>query len=137
MALAQLLAAGSTIRAVDRDHRALAGIPDHYDGVEVRKIVGDLNDAGLSLPTVDGILIANTLHFIRQQKDLLTRLLSVTDCILIVEYERFLPNPSGPYPVGFQKFRKLCSRIGVQRVERFGTRPSQFGGTMYSALATR
>lgn len=137
MALAQLLAAGSTIHAVDRDHRALAGIPDQYDGVEVRKIVGDLNDAGLSLPTVDGILIANTLHFIRQQKDLLTRLLSVTDCILIVEYERFLPNPWGPYPVGFQKFRKLCSRIGVQRVERFGTRPSQFGGTMYSALATR
>lgn len=137
MALTQLLAAGSTIHAVDRDQRTLAGIPDQYDGVRIRKIVGDLNDAGLGLPTADGILIANTLHFIRHQEDLLTRLLSVTNWILIVEYERFLPKPWGPYPVGFQKFRKLCSRIGLPRVEKIGTQPSQFGGSMYSALATK
>jgi hypothetical protein len=125
------------IHAIDRDHRALAGIPDRYDSVEIRKSVGDLNDTGLSLPKVDGMLIANTLHFIRGQEALLSRLLSVADRILVVEYERFLPNPWGPYPAGFQKLRKLCSRVGLGTVEKIGTRPSRFGGMMYSALAMK
>ena len=45
MALAQLLAPGSTIYAVDLDRRTLEGIPDQHDGVEIRKIVGDLQSS--------------------------------------------------------------------------------------------
>ena len=68
MALAQLLAPGSTIYAVDLDRRTLEGIPDQHDGVEIRKIVGDLQSSSLRLPPVDGILMANTLHFIQEQQ---------------------------------------------------------------------
>jgi hypothetical protein len=64
VALAQLLAPGSTIYAVDLDRRTLEGIPDQHDGVETRKIVGDLQSSSLRLPPADGILMANTLHFI-------------------------------------------------------------------------
>lgn len=32
---------------------------------------------------------------------------------------------------------QLFSEAGVERVEKLGTRPSLFGGTMYSALAER
>jgi trans-aconitate methyltransferase len=135
LALAQLLAPGSTIHAVDQDRRALSEIPDRLDGVEICKTIGDLRKAGLSLPAVDGILMANALHFIRKQRDLLKRLLSVTDCFLIVEYERSVPNPWNPYPVPFSEFRKLCSETGLERVEKISTKRSRFGGTMYSALA--
>jgi ubiquinone/menaquinone biosynthesis C-methylase UbiE len=117
-ALAELLAAGSTIHAVDLDQRALAEIPDQHDGVEIRKILGDLQSPGLSLPSVDGILMANALHFIREQSRFLRRLLSVTNRLLMVEYERSKPNPWGPYPVGFERLRELFSEAGVEHVEK-------------------
>jgi SAM-dependent methyltransferase len=137
MALAQLLAHGSTIYAVDLDARALVGIPRERNGVEIRKIVMDLQSSSFRLPSVDGVLMANTLHFIQEQQVFLRKLLSVTDCFLIVEYERTKPNPWGPYPVGFEKLRQLFTEAGVERVEKLATRPSLFGGTMYSALAQR
>jgi hypothetical protein len=65
VALAHLLAPGSTIDAVDLDQRALEGVPDYYDGVEIRKTLADIGSPSLRLPAVDGILMANTLHYIR------------------------------------------------------------------------
>lgn len=50
--------------------------------------------------------------------------------------ERFLPNPWGPYPVPFHKLRKLFAHVGVDRVEPIITRPSRYGGTIYSAFAS-
>ena len=135
MALAHLLAPGSTIHAVDLNQRALARVPGHYDGVEIRKTVGDIRSPSLRLPVADGILMANTLHFIQEQQGLLRRLLSVTDRFLIVEYEQTKPNPWRPYPVGFERLRQLSTEAGLERVKKLATRPSLFGGTMYSALA--
>jgi SAM-dependent methyltransferase len=134
-ALAQLLAQGSMIHAVDLDPRALESVPDHYNRVEIRKTLGDIGSPSLRLPPVDGILMANTLHFIQTQQALMRRLLSVTDRFLIVEYERSKPNRWGPYPVGFERLRQLFTEAGVERVEKLAIRPSLFGGTMYSALA--
>lgn len=87
-ALAQLLAPGSTIYAVDFDAKSLDEIPDRHNDVEILKIVGDIESSTLRLPSVDGVLVANTLHFIREQESLLRRLLTVTDRFLVVEYER-------------------------------------------------
>jgi SAM-dependent methyltransferase len=137
MALAQLLAPGSTIHAVDLDRRALAKIPDQHGGVEIRKIVGDLQSTSLRLPSVDGILMANILHFVHEQQVFLRSLLSLADRFLIVEYERTRPTPWGPYPVGFERLRQLFIEQGVERVEKLATRPSLFGGTMYSAFIER
>jgi hypothetical protein len=137
MALAHLLAPGSAIDAVDLDQRALEGVPDYYDGVEIRKTLADIGSPSFRLPAVDGILMANTLHYIREQQIFLRRLLSATDRFLIVEYERTKPNPWGPYPVSLERLRQLFTEAGVQRMEKLATRPSLFGGTMYSALAER
>ena len=136
-ALAQLLAPGSTIYAVDFDSRALGEIPDRHNEVEIPKIVGDLESSTLRLPAVDGVLMANTLHFIREQQRLLRRLLGLTPRFLVVEYERFRPNRWSPYPVGFEKLHQLFTEAGVDHVEKVATRPSLFGGTMYSALVER
>jgi SAM-dependent methyltransferase len=134
-ALAQLLAPGSTIHAVDLDPETLEKIPGQYDGVAIRKILGDLRSPSLRLPSADGILMANSLHFIPDQVLFLRRLLSVTERFLIVEYERSMPSPWGPYPVGFKRLCELFSEAGVERVEKLATRPSRFGGTLYSAFA--
>jgi trans-aconitate methyltransferase len=116
-ALAQLLTSGSTIHAVDLDQAALERTPDQYHGVAIRKVLGDLRSPSLRLPSVDGILIANSLHFIEDQQLFLKKLLSLTDRFLIVEYERSRATPWGPYPVGFERLRELFSEAGVQRVE--------------------
>jgi|SRR3954454_8773601 len=135
--LAQLLAPCSMIYAVDLDSRALENIPDAHHNVEIRKIVGDLRSPSLRLPSVNGILMANTLHFIPEQEAFLTRLLSIADRFIIVEYEQPKPNRWRPYPVGFERLRQLFNEAGIARVEKLETRTSLFGGTMYSALAER
>jgi hypothetical protein len=50
------------------DRRALEGIPGQRNGVKIRKIVSDLQTSSLRLPSLDGVLMANTLHFIEQQQ---------------------------------------------------------------------
>jgi hypothetical protein len=137
LAVAQLLAPGSTVHAVDQNSKALAGIPADFNGVQILKITADLGTRELSLPAVDGVLMANSLHFIRRQSELLKELLTFTSQFVIVEYERFLPHPWGPYPVPFRKLRKLFAQAGVDRVEPIATRPSRYGGTIYSAFASR
>ena len=137
MALAGLLAPASTVYAVDFDQRALARIPDRHNAVEIRKTAADLRSASLRLPSVDGVLMANSLHFLEHQATLLKRLLTVADRILIVEYERSKPSPWVPYPMPFEKLRVMFSEAGTEQVERVATRPSLFGGSMYSAFAQR
>jgi hypothetical protein len=135
IALAQSLASGSTVHAVDLDRGALGAIPDQYRGVTILKVLADLRSPDLRLPAVDGILMANSLHFIQKQHLFLRKLLSVTDYFLIVEYERYKPSPWGPYPVSFERLCQLFGETGVKSVEKLATRRSRFGGTMYSALA--
>jgi hypothetical protein len=137
IALAQSLASGSTIHAVDRDPKALARIPDEHHGVAIRKVLEDLRTPGLRLPSVDGILMANFLHFIQDQHLFLRKLQSLTHCFLIVEYERSKPSPWVPYPIGFERLCELLTESGMERVEKLAMRRSRFGGTMYSALAER
>jgi ubiquinone/menaquinone biosynthesis C-methylase UbiE len=79
IALAQSLASTCTIHAIYVDQRVLEGTPDQYHGVAVRKVLGDLGSPSLRLPFVDGILMANFLHFIQNQHLFLRRLLSVTN----------------------------------------------------------
>jgi hypothetical protein len=137
LALAQALVSGSTIHAVDLDSKALESIPDEDHGVVIRKVLADLRSPGLRLPSVDGILMANSLHFIQDQLLFIEKLLPLTNSFLIVEYERSKPSPWVPYPVHFEKAQRLFNESGVERVEKLSAQRSRFGGTIYSALAQR
>jgi len=62
----------------------VAEIPDQYRDLRIHKEVVDLNEGTLSLPKLDGILMANSLHFIRHQAAFLRRLwCKVTECRII------------------------------------------------------
>jgi hypothetical protein len=93
-----------------RDHhscgRSRPGSAGADPGVAIHKILTDLRSPTLRLPSVDGILMANSLHFIEDQHLLLRNLSSVAERFLIVEYERSKRNRWGPYPVGFEKLRE-------------------------------
>jgi ubiquinone/menaquinone biosynthesis C-methylase UbiE len=135
LALASLLAPGSTIHAIDIDRRALRKIPESHDGVSIRTVVADINSLSLRLPPGDGILMANSLHFIQEQAQLLARLTAVTRRFLVVEYDRSRSSVWEPYPVNFNRLCDLFHEAGTDAVHRIDSRRSRFGGTMYSALA--
>ncbi len=134
-ALAALLAPGSTIHALDVNSQVLKQVPDSHNGVEIRKVIADLNSPSLRLPVVDGFLMANSLHFLPDQQLFLGKLGRLTRRYLVVEYERSLRSFWEPYPAPFQRLRELFHAVGVESVEQVGKRSSRFGGMMYCAYA--
>src|SRR5262245_54029658 len=65
-ALASRLSRGSKIFAVGKDKSALARIPS-LNIVTVEKISADFVHEHLSLSDLDGILMANALHFVKDK----------------------------------------------------------------------
>src|SRR5258705_6138669 len=135
LALATLLPPGSVIYAIDKDEKSLAQIPDRYQEVTIRKEGVNLDASDLFLPALDGVLMANFLHFIEPQGDFVARLRPLSERLLIVEYDGRPPSQWVAYPLGFSVLRGLLLERGFKGVTRVRTRPSRFGGEIYSALA--
>ena len=99
LALAALLPHGSVIHAIDRDRDALARIGQHAD-VRIETHVGDFAADQWPVATVDGILIANALHYVEQSTRLAacqcaSRLTPARPCSSIVEYDTEQANSVG------------------------------------------
>jgi SAM-dependent methyltransferase len=135
LALATLLPPGSVIHAIDKDEKSLSQIPDWYQEVTICKEVVDLSESDLSFPALDGVLMANFLHFVEHQGAFVESLRTLSDRLLIVEYDGRPPSQWVPYPLGFSALRGLLLERGFTEIAKVGTRASRFGGEMYSALA--
>lgn len=145
-ALARLLGSQGHVYAVERDARAAAaldalsrGTPN--DSARISVLHGDFLGT-LELPALDGLLLANSLHFVpdEQQSPLLTRLASsVTTggAILIVEYDNRPRSRWVPFPVSFSRLQALARDAGLERPALIGRRESEYGGTMYAARLER
>jgi hypothetical protein len=133
--------------AVERDLRAASALRDRGGGgggaaVVVRDL--DFTDArawdALALPPLDGILLANALHFVPTgaQGALLARLagtLAPAGRLVVVEYEGRARSPWVPHPVALARLQALAPE-GF-RARMVGSRASTFGGTMYAAALER
>jgi SAM-dependent methyltransferase len=135
LALATLLPKGSVIHAIDKDARSLSRIPDQHEEVTIRKEVVDLSENDLFFPAVDGVLMANFLHFVEEQGAFIENLRRLAGRLLIVEYEGRPRSQWVPYPLGFSGLRDLLLKRGFTDVAKVGTRASRFGGELYSVLA--
>ncbi len=136
-ALAHMLKAGSTIHAVDRDPVMLQALPNP-NAIAIHTLQLDFVAATLPLRQLDGILMANSLHYVRDKKSLLTKLsacLKPGGCFLIVEYDTDRPVPQWvPYPVSFRSLQPLFVRHGLTSVQKLGERTSAYGrANMYAA----
>src|SRR5262245_11726388 len=90
VALASLLPAGSTIHAIDRDGGALARVPSRHGDVAIVTRAGDFTRGPLEFgPLLDGVLMANSLHYVRDQAAFLRGLegLLRRRRFLLVEYD--------------------------------------------------
>lgn len=132
LALAELLGPEGKIYAVDKDARGLKPLASP----QIEPVQADFSGA-LELPLLDGILMANSLHYVRDQIALLIKLqghLRPAGRLLVVEYENRRPSRWVPYPVSFARFGDLAVQAGFSRPERIGVKPSDFGGSIYAAL---
>lgn len=137
-ALAELLPAGSTIEAVDRDAAALRRIPRSHAGIPIRTTQHDFASLPLAWDGVAGIVLANALHFVEAQQALLAALANVLaphGTLLVVEYDRDTPKgPWVPYPVSARTLARMAEASRFAAPVPLGRRRSQFGGEIYAAI---
>lgn len=134
-ALAQLLSPGSSIIAVDILPQRLNKTVGNNVSIQFQQ--SDMNLESFTLPKLDGILMANSLHFVQDKESLIKRLdrwFAPEKQFLIVEYESDIPNRWVPFPITFGKLSTLFKNLGYEAVTKVNERPSAFGGTMYAAL---
>ncbi|MEJ2203969.1 MAG: class I SAM-dependent methyltransferase [Gemmatimonadota bacterium] len=145
-ALADLLGAGARIYAVDRDARALSRLEEwaRDASAEVIPVRGDFNEPltlpGLEAPGLEGMLLANALHFVPDADRVLSRLVEWVrpgGRVVIVEYDRRRPNPWVPHPIPAEAVGSVATASGLTGPTITARRPSAFGGTLYVAVAQR
>ncbi|MBS1545942.1 MAG: class I SAM-dependent methyltransferase [Bacteroidetes bacterium] len=133
-ALAELLPPGSTITAVDSDEDALRAVPATHNGVRITALNADVQDP---LPgPMDGVLLANVLHFVEGKEALLARIAHLTRNVVIIEYDTARPLiPWVPFPLPRIKAVKQFANAGFDRVFDLGERPSRYGNVPLYAMA--
>jgi len=142
LALRELLGLSAPIYAVDRDrgrlseleraHRARFGTIDN-----LYILHADLT-RDLDLPPLDGVLMANSLHFFRNKEKVLRHVgsfLKPEGILLLVEYNVDRGNPWVPHPLSFDTFRELARRTGFGQPCLLAKHPSSFLREFYSAIS--
>ena len=143
LALSNLIGPEGQIYSVDKDRTALSAqesmfrrIPQH---ATLEFLEADFTKP-LPLPPLDGVLMANSLHFIETKDPVLGLVMSYLKRggrLIIVEYNANAGNPWVPYPMDFPSFKRLAERLGFADCRPLATIPSRFLGEMYSCHCTR
>ncbi len=141
LALADLLRPGGRIVALDRDASALRrlaeALPRRFPERELEIRTGDFRD-GLPAGPFDGVLAANSLHFVDEPVAILRRVARVVrpgGRLIVVEYDADRGNPWVPHPFSARRFVTMAHDAGFRDVREIGRVPSRFLGAIYAAAA--
>lgn len=142
LALAELLGSSGEIHAVDRDGSVLrvnARVMDaRFPQNRIRYQTADFTEP-LELPVLDGIVLANSLHFQADQDAVMRRLrayLRPGGRLLIVEYNIERGNFAVPHPVPYARWERLSRDAGFEHTALLARRPSRFLREIYSAVSS-
>jgi SAM-dependent methyltransferase len=145
LALADLLGPGGRIVAVDRDGRALreneGAVRARFPHVAIEMVAADLTGS-LALPALDGLVAANSLHFVARDRQAavvaaLAEHLVPGGRFVVVEYDADRGNPWVPHPFSYLEWERLSTAAGLTDTRRLGRVPSRFLGAIYSAESHR
>lgn len=134
-ALASLLGDGGKIYAMDKENHALGIETDSKTRIEFIKL-DFINDA-LPFSLVDGILMANALHYVKDKAAFIEKLkkhLKTHGELIIVEYDTVRQNRWIPYPISFEKLTQTFFDAGFSQIKKIGERNSVYRSEkMYAA----
>ena len=141
LALADLLGPNGQIHAVDRDAGALRtnakAMGARFPPAHVQYVQADFAGS-LPLPPLDGIVMANSLHFQREQPETIHRIrtyLKPGGRLVVVEYNIDRANFAVPHPVSYSRWETLAHDAGFARTELLMRRPSRTFAEIYSAMS--
>jgi ubiquinone/menaquinone biosynthesis C-methylase UbiE len=141
LALAELIGPNGQIHSVDKRRDALQrqeqAMRARFPKMTVHYRIDDFARR-LDLPPLDGIVMANSLHF-QPEKDPVVRLvrsyLRPGGRLVVVEYETDRGNLWVPHPFSYRTWEKVARRNGLVDTTLLMTRPSRFLRQIYSAVS--
>src|SRR6266545_6530416 len=144
LALRELIGTHADIYAVDKDRRGFNDLEKAHrekftTAQNVHPMRADFTGA-LSLPPLDGIVMANSLHYFKDKEKVLRHVrsfLKMNGVLLLVEYNVDSGNMWVPYPLSFDTYRSLAPQAGFSEPSLLATAPSRFLREFYSAAAYR
>jgi ubiquinone/menaquinone biosynthesis C-methylase UbiE len=136
-ALGTLLQNGSTIYAIDKVN-AFEQIGSDLSRHTLRFIEGDFTRMDSIPDNLDGLLMGNSLHFVKDKftflKSLQTKL-KANGKLIVVEYNMDQSNPWVPFPVSRKSLEELLENTGFEGFTPLGEQPSAFNrANIYSAF---
>ena len=143
LALADVLGPAARIVALDRDRRALeqmrTRIGARFPEASVETMVVDFT-RGLPDGPFDGVLAANSLHFVANPEPVLAAIraaLSPVGRFVLVEYDADHGNPWVPHPISFARWTRIAPAAGFATPRLIHRVPSRFLNAIYGAAADR
>jgi SAM-dependent methyltransferase len=141
LALADLIGPTGVIESIEQDRSALVqqerSLRARFPNSIVHYRPADFIQP-IDLPVLDGIVMANSLHFHRRPApivQLLKGYLCPQGRFIVVEYNVELGNSAVPYPVSYRMWEELAQRCGFKHTQLLMTRPSRFLKEIYSAVS--
>lgn len=130
----------ATVYALDKSPHMLWSL-QREAGARLKVLEGDFTKE-TDLPMVQGMLMANALHYAPDPLATLEQLLKKLDSggsFLLIEYDTEQANPPWvPYPVSLKKWLKIASEAGLIEPTLWFRKRSAFGsGDLYGVEAKR
>lgn len=140
-ALSALLGPSGQVIAVDHDRYALEQIGQAAASRAAIEICYADFIAPLELADLDGVLLANSLHFVERQAQVLRQIvgyLKPGGQLLVVEYDTRQRSPWNPHPLPPNRLQALVLAADLKDFREINRRPSRFGAReLYAAVAFR
>lgn len=143
LALRDLAGPDVEIYSVDKDKERIKdqklAFERQFPDTNIHYLQRDFTD-DLELPLLDGIVMANSLHYVKDQISFLTSIqkyLKPLGKLVLVEYSIDEGNKWVPYPLSYETFSNLAREVGFRKTELLEKIPSTYWEEMYSAQAEK
>jgi ubiquinone/menaquinone biosynthesis C-methylase UbiE len=144
LALRELVGSDAMIYAVDKDKSALRELENSHRlrftaNSNLILLPNDFSRP-LEIPPLDGIAMANSLHFFKDKEKVLRHVreyLKPNGVLLLIEYNVDSGNLWVPHPLSFETFQALAPKAGFTEPRLLAKIPSRFLKEFYSAATYR